>query len=260
MGGSPTTAVMARARIAFLLRGTAEDSPIHPRPRFRVKTQNSSRVGWWRRPARRSLLGGAALGRLVLRVSGAEVGERPSAASPSRGFSKLRPWVFAAGFFDNPPSGFPSVLDARAGGSAASGVSLRRGENRELCLFWVMTGTCPCSRMSAQRPDGAAPSSLGEKIGVFFGVGRQVAGSQSYDPAALSACRPWADPRGYSAFLLLVSMCSRLRHYLQIFHVPSFVCSSVRCVVSCSVNSLLSFSRSCLVALCNPGRLMALLI
>ena len=139
-------------------------------------------------------------------------------------------------------------------------VCLRRGEDCELCLLWVSTGTCSCSRVSAQRPDGAAPSSLGERIGVFFGVGRQVAGSQSHDPAALSACRPLADPRGYSASLFLVPMCSGLRHYLQVFHVYFYVCSSVRCVVNCSVSSFVSFGRSCLVALCNPGRLMALLI
>ena len=241
-----------------LLRGTAEVSRIHPRPRSRVKAQNSSRVGRWRRPARLSLLGGAALGCLVLRVSGAEVGESSSAASPSRGFPS-----FALGSLQpvlHQSSQWFSFCSRRPGQVAAQlMVCLRCGEDCELGLLWVATGTCSCSRVSAQRPDGAAPSSLGERIGVFFGVGRQVSGSQSHDPAARSACRSLADP-SLLCSLALGAEVQRASTLLAGFHVYFYVCSSVRCVVDCSVSSLVSFGRSCSVALCNPGRLMALLI
>ena len=86
MAGSPATAATARVRVVFLPGGAAEDLFFPPPSQIPGESPNPSRVGRRRRPARRSLLGDATWGSLVLRESGCEVGERSSAASPRGDF------------------------------------------------------------------------------------------------------------------------------------------------------------------------------
>ena len=62
MAGPPATTAAARVRVVYFPGGVVEGSPLHPRPRPRVKTQSPSRAGRRWRLVRRVLVGGAVWG------------------------------------------------------------------------------------------------------------------------------------------------------------------------------------------------------